>query len=141
LGIPCQQYIHLHHRFIAELVPKLEIINQVKDIAHSHFRKYLMIGIHFRDHDRAQDWEVVPPFDDSSSKARKFGEGASLGDFERVMNRIKAHFRDEYNSNNVRFFLASNNESAKDYLLSKFEGSVALKGGDYRRQSNQVFYN
>lgn len=134
-GIPCQQYTYSRSSFLSGLIPNQKDAQFIRDIKDEYFARYLMIGIHYRSHDKTQDWEVVPPFDDSSNNARKFGEGADLTDFERIMSSIQKHFHGLTGSKTVRFFIASNSEAAKDYLLSKFQDALTLRGGNYKRSS------
>lgn len=101
-----------------------------------------MVGIHYRSHDQIQDWEVVPPYDDSSQNAKKFGDGARLEDFEEVMNSIESHFNSGRIVNveqktNVRFYIASNTDDAKNYFMNKFTDSISLRGGEYSRHSKE----
>ena len=134
-GMPCQQYTYSRSSFLSGLIPNKKDAQFVKDIMDEHFARYLMIGVHYRSHDMAQDWEVVPPYDDSSSNAHKFGDGAALIDFERIMSSIKNQFDGSTGGKTVVFFIASNSEADKDYLLSKFPDARTLRGGDYRRSS------
>ena len=141
-GVSCQQYLYSRSNFLSALIPHRRDIDFISSIQRNYFRTHLMVGIHFRSHDHNQDWEVVPPYDDSSQDAKKFGEGARLEDFEKVMHSIDSHFNSERIVNigektKLRFFIASNTEEAKNYLMDKFVDSISLRGGDYGRHSEE----
>lgn len=138
MGISCQQYIYAHSNFLSSLVPNLHDAQLVADIKNEYFRSYLMVGIHYRSHDDVQDWEVVPPFDDTKS-ARKFGDGATFDVFEQVMASMTSYFsnRSESGVNSLRFFVASNLDDAKERLLQNFPNSISLRGGDYARHTRE----
>ena len=141
-GISCQQYLYSRSNFLSALVPHQKDEDFISDIYRTHFQKHLMVGIHFRSHDNVQDWEVVPPYDDSSNSAKKFGDGARLEDFEMVMRSLHNHFNNRNQDyvegkTKLKFFIASNTEDAKDYLMDKFVDSISLRGGNYNRHSKE----
>jgi hypothetical protein len=76
-----------------------------------------------------QDWAVVPP-QPGDSHAVKFGDGATLKDFERTMELVQNKLK-----NNCRFFVSSNSDEAKQALLSRFPDAVALYGDLSRHRS------
>ena len=141
-GVSCQHYLYSRSNFLSSLVPHQKDIDFISDIQHRYFQTHLMVGVHFRSHDHVQDWEVVPPYDDTSTEAKPFGDGAGLQDFEEVMHSMEYHFNREGKNDirgkkKLRFFIASNTDAAKDYLLEKFADAISLRGGDYNRDSNE----
>ena len=141
-GISCHHYLYSRSNFLSALVPHQRDVDFISGIYRSHFQNHLMVGIHYRSHDNIQDWEVVPPYDDSSNSAKKFGDGARLEDFEMVMSSLHNHFNVRSKEQiegklKLKFFIASNTEDAKDFLTTKFPQAISLRGGDYDRQSTE----
>eukprot|EP01041_Mallomonas_annulata_P008423 gene8423-17367_t len=133
-GLSPQQYLYTRSKFLSELIPNNFIQENVAKIKNDHFNDCLMIGIHYRAHDPRFDWEVVPPkMGDDTAQA--FGVGATVEDFERVMRSIQSNFAIDTEQSNkyrivpkVRFFVASNDLAAKQYLLRQFPDSIAIMG-------------
>jgi hypothetical protein len=101
-----------------------------------------MIGVHYRAHNSNYDWNVVSPFN-SNGAAVGFGDGASTADFERILHNISIAFT-SIDSNGKsfplhRFFLASNSDEAKQYLIKKFPETVIISG-DYSRNHPDGIY-
>jgi hypothetical protein len=133
----CQQYLALRSNFLRSLVPIKSARDIVSEIKNEHFRDKLIIGVHYRSHDAVFDWEVVPPMSEGAS-ATKFGVGATINDFARVMTGIKTAFTITHNNistTSVRFFVASNSPEAKDQLLARFSEIISISGGEYNRNS------
>jgi len=83
-----------------------------------------------------------------TGSALVFGEGASLEHFQSVMTAIERQFRSRYGSATlstprlergnleedgapdtpIRFFVASNDQKAKDYFIQHFPAAIALSG-------------
>jgi hypothetical protein len=143
-GVKCQQYLSMRSQLLSSLVPVKDARDLVKEVVDTYFRDKVMIGVHYRAHDKVQDWEVVPPLEGQTS-AMPFGVGATLQDFELYMKNMQSAFTTTSttmtgeNSTTVsattsRFFIASNSPEAKQYFASKFPDSIFISG-DYRRDS------
>lgn len=143
-GIKCQQYFHMHSNFLSSLVPTKFARDFVAQVIQEHFSNKIMIGIHIRVHDSLQDWEVVPPLM-GSKMAGKFGEGATLEDFETIMRQISQNFRyvspDGSVSFGCKFFIASNSQAAKDHMLERFPESVAISGTNSRVSHDGMIFS
>lgn len=131
--------------FYISLKPIFAIRNVVTKLLETYFNTHLMVGVHYRDHDKAHDWEIIPPPMSSEEvegyqRALKFGEGASVDDFVQIMRSIENQFSYVDSSGNlvstVRFYIASNNVTIKQIFLEKFPTSVAISG-DHNRMSNE----
>ena len=145
-GVKCQQYLTMRSDLLSALVPVKEARTLANEVIDTYFRDKVMIGVHYRAHDRSQDWEVVPPLDGQTS-AVPFGVGATLQDFQRYMSDIEAAFTTNSTigdddaavvvSNKAsRFFLASNSQEAKEFFAMTFKDSVFM-AGDYSRSSKE----
>lgn len=161
-GQPCQQYLVMHSAFLSQLQPIAEVRRLVRDFIDDYFSSNVMIGVHVRVHDPAQDWAVVPPLM-GNPEAKQFGDGATLQHFADAMQKIQAKFsplsnplssaiesvsgatesapeprvydREELRStSSVRFFVASNSEDVKRQLINAFPGSLSISGA-YDRNS------
>jgi hypothetical protein len=138
----CQQYMTMHSRFLRSLVPNPSIREYVINLRERFFDDGLMVGVHYRAHEETQDWEVVPPLA-GQDHATKFGHGASLEDFVSAMNSIEHKFATHTSTSTgprrhtgVRFFIASNDDTAKDYFLDHFPNAVSIRG-EYSRNSSE----
>ena len=120
-NMSCQHYFAMKHTFLQKIIS----IQAIKDIFHQvkseFFNQHVMIGVHIRLHNQLYDWEVVPPSPMNPSKSTAFGEGATIDDFIEHMKNIQNHLYFEDSSGNrrntVRFFVASNEERAKQRIL------------------------
>jgi hypothetical protein len=127
--VPCQQYLYARSAFLSALVPNTEDAKTVQSIKETYFSTSLVVGVHLRTHDDVQDWEVVPPFDRQSSNARKFGDGAGVEDFDRIMTSISEKFTSKTTGKRaVKFYIASNSDEVKQYFANKYEDSLSLRG-------------
>jgi hypothetical protein len=152
-GDSCQDYLAEHGSFLQQLQPNAEAQNYVEHIYHTYFVDSTMVGVHFRAHDPTQDWAVVPPLlGDPTDKV--FGQGATVLDFVTQMKRIEQsaggerHPQFETETSNtgpegsqarskqVRFFIASNSDQAKQELAQHFPSAIFL-GGEHRRDTVQ----
>ena len=141
-GIKCQQYLSMRSELLSSLVPVKDARDLVKEVMDAYFRDKVMVGVHYRAHDRIQDWEVVPPLEGQAA-AMPFGAGATLQDFEFYMKNIQTAFTitsttgensTAVSATTSRFFIASNSPEAKEYFASKFPDSIFISG-DYRRDT------
>jgi hypothetical protein len=145
-GMQCQQYLTLRSKFYQSIEPIAGARSIVADIRSRYFSNRLMVGIHYRAHVAEYDWEVVPPTRGATAAVR-FGDGASVEDFTRLMAKIRFHFTvrvGESNDTNVRFFIASNSAEAKRQLLETFPDAITLpdafmanESGSFGRQNEQ----
>lgn len=87
---PCEVYTHQRSQFLSSLVPVPEIRHTVGEIMETHFSTTMMVGVHYRAHDKDFDWNVVPPL--ATDKAQSFGYGAGVAEFSRIMEAVQAHF-------------------------------------------------
>lgn len=136
-GSSCATYLDSLSQFFSNLVPNENALNFASSAYEQHFANNVMVGVHYRAHDRAQDWAVVPPLlGDPTDKI--FGEGATIDDFIRIMKQIEAVVAytdaDGNLRTKVRFFIASNSEVAKNKIAESFPTAVSLYG-DHRRAS------
>jgi hypothetical protein len=125
----------LRSTFLSSLVPNAEDAETVRRIRDTYFRSSLVVGVHIRTHDVMQDWEVVPPYDLSSTSARKFGEGAGIEDFDRIMTSVSDNFSVGDGSDKrsaVKFFIASNSDEVKLYFSKKYKDSLSLRGVQHK---------
>lgn len=129
--LKCQQYMSMRANFMRDLVPNDFAKSFIENFRSTYFRNRMMIGVHVRVHDPDQDWAVVPPLTSGGSEDRAvlFGEGATIEHFTTYMRQIDENF-----GGNARFFIASNEPSAKSRLLAAFPDAMVL-GGDYSRES------
>ena len=145
-GVKCQQYLSMRSDLLSALVPVKEARLLANEVIDTYFRDKIMIGVHYRAHDRSQDWEVVPPLDGQTS-AVPFGVGATLQDFQRYMSDIETAFTTKstvgegdaavvVSSKASRFFIASNSQEAKEFFAMTFKDSVFM-AGDYSRSSKE----
>lgn len=160
-GVTCQQYLNFHSEFLRALQPNKFAEEFVRDFKAKYFADRLMIGVHYRSHDKAQDWAVVPPLTgEFSSQATTFGEGATIQHFVSAMQKIQRKMtynitivqsngeeeetrKEQSNGeetrkkqSNVRFFVASNSNEVKQELVRQFPDSVFISG-DYSRSSEE----
>jgi hypothetical protein len=152
-GDSCQDYLAEHGAFLHQLQPNAEAQNYVEHIYHTYFGDSIMAGVHYRTHDPTQDWAVVPPLlGDPTDKV--FGQGATVQDFVTHMRRIAQSVGAERQqqreteisttgpegpqtrSKQVRFFIASNSDQAKQELAQHFPSAIFL-GGEHRRDTVQ----
>jgi hypothetical protein len=151
-GTPCELYTYARSQFYSHLLPVKEIRDTVSEVSGSYFQSHIMVGVHFREFDPHFDWNVVPPV--GSDRAGKFGDGAEFERFEALMGALHNNFhlksvqlqqRGLYGAamatgpdgkptpmlrNNVRFYVASNSDAAKERFLGVFPDAVTLSGGD-----------
>lgn len=136
-GVGCQQYMLMHSNFLTSLVPNQEAQDFLASMRTQHFVNRVMVGVHFRAHDAAQDWAVVPPLH-GSSEAQIFGVGAPVESFLEVMSNIQNQFayvdRHGRIKTHVRFFVASNSEEDKNKFRRAVPDGIFL-AGDHRRDS------
>lgn len=142
-GVKCQQYLSMRSQLLSSLVPVKEARDLVNEVMDTYFRDKVMIGIHYRAYDKAQDWEIVPPLEEGQVAALPFGAGATLQDFEFYMKNIQTAFTTSsttgengtaVSATTSRFYVASNSPEAKEYFASKFAELIFITG-DYRRDS------
>jgi hypothetical protein len=152
-GDSCQDYLAEDGAFLQQLQPNAEAQNYVEHIYYTYFKDSRMVGVHYRTHDPTQDWAVVPPLlGDPTDKV--FGQGATVLDFVTQMKRIEqsagtgsqkqleteasssGRNAAQTRSNQVRFFIASNSDQAKQELAQQFPSAIFL-GGEHRRDTVQ----
>jgi len=143
-GMKCQQYLLARSTFYRSLVPIQLVRDTVNQVKNERFEGKVMIGLHYRAHDKNYDWNVVPPLGGSSAAA-PFGEGASLQDFEVRMRGILTAFtsKDSETGNsttNVQFYIASNSNEAKNHFLSVFSETITLYGEYNRGTYKDIFF-
>ncbi len=136
----CNHYLSMKSRIMQQFIPVDHALDTVNGIIDQYFSNKLIVGIQIRQHDPIHDWNVVPP-DGTSTEAAPFGYGATVYDFEKVMNSINNKLRMPSNATQHTFFLASNSPDSKEYLLSKFANLITLRSENYSRNSTDGIYH
>ena len=138
-GVNCKTYLQMHSSFLTSLVPKTTMVDLLNTMRAQHFSDKVMVGVHYRAHDNLQDWAVVPPLIGSPSDSN-FGEGATVDHFIQVMRAVEASQQfvdaDGRTATKVRFFVASNNEEAKQEFSRTFPTAIYLVG-DHSRDNKE----
>ena len=140
-GVKCQHYLAMRSEFLSSLIPVKgvrDVVSQVKN----YFEEKVMVGVHYRAYDTTHDWEVVPPMEGGDS-ANAFGVGATIEDFERLMRKINNAFLTQTGGESVsyvRFFVASNSDTAKQHFLSVFRDAVSISGEYSRGERNGILF-
>ena len=138
-GVYCQQYMMMNSQFLSSLVPNQEARDFIREMKATHFHNRIMVGVHYRTHDDAQDWAVVPPLM-GVPEAKTFGVGSTMEDFLRAMSKIQQQFiytdRHGEVKSLVRFFVASNNETEKARFRKLVPDGIFLFGEHKRGTEN-----
>jgi hypothetical protein len=143
-SMKCQQYLIARSTFYRSLVPIEDVRDTINQVKKERFEGKVMIGLHYRSHDKNYDWNVVPPLGGSNAAA-PFGEGATLKDFEVRMRGILNAFTSVDSETglsitNARFYIASNSNEAKNHFLSIFSETITLFGEYNRGTYKDIFF-
>ena len=141
-GASCQETYHRKRMFYARLFDSLApVVNGWLSnlfAQRPQLSDELVVGVHVRSHDATFDWPVVTPQPSSSNEQgvsatasgthQVFDDAAPVFLFEQAIVEMRRHFR-----RRVHFFVASNSEYAKNYLVDKFGLDVctAVNNGAY----------
>ena len=125
----CQYYLTKRSKFLQSLHPVEWIQTFLANFVDEHLRNRLVVGVHVRVDDPAFDWNVVPPLQRGDTSALGFSS-ASLSAFERTIADITSHFNSH--GQEVTFLLASNSDSVKTHLHSKFSNTISMSGNTAR---------
>jgi hypothetical protein len=155
-NVPCSYYLSMKSRFLRELEPVQEVQHVVDTVWKNYFDGFMVVGVHIRLHDPVYDWAVAPPTQaiysegsfyseavKSDLTADKFGDGAGVDDFIRVLRGIEENFMvGECDTSGkcstrpvVRIFIASNSMDAKHSVIKEFPSSAVSLNLTYERNS------